>query len=310
MCTAIRKNNLFGRTLDLEYSYGESVTFCPRNAPLSFRYAPQKNLHSAFIGCAHVRDGMPLWYDGLNEHGLSVAALSFPVSAVYAPPRPSLRNLCSFEVIPAVLAECKSLLEARSLLSETHVTDDAVASSLPPSPLHWMIADREGSFVAEPTAQGLQLYDNPADVLTNEPPFPYQMLRLSEAAVLSPTQPKNTLCPDLSLPLYSRGMGAIGLPGDASSSSRFVRGVYTRCHTILEHDEEIEGFFHILDTVAQPKGFALTDKGEPIYTVYSDCMDLSALRYSYTTYGCRSIRTRSMQEYDLDGNRILWSEMT
>lgn len=310
MCTAILKKNLFGRTLDLECSLGESVTLCPRNAPLSFRYLPPNPHHSAFMGCAHVRDGTPLWYDGFNEHGLSVAALSFPISAVYAPPRPSFCNLCSFEVIPALLSECKSLSEARALLCETHVTDDAAFPSLPPSPLHWMIADREGAFVAEPTAEGLRIYENPARVLTNEPPFPYQMLRLADATALSPHQPKNALCPELSLPLYSRGMGALGLPGDASSTSRFVRGVYASTHTVLEPGNEIEGFFHILDTVAQPKGFALTDTGEPIYTVYTDCMDLTALTYSYTTYTCRSIRSHAMREHDLDGETVVWSSMT
>lgn len=304
MCTAIHEKNLFGRTLDLECSYGESVTVTPREFPLDLRYDASLSRHFAFMGCAHVRGGLPLYYDGFNEKGLAAAALNFPVSAVYSPPRPSFRNLASFEVIPSLLAGCGSRSEARAFLSEVHVTDDAVASDLPPTPLHWIIADKSGSLIAEPTVEGLVLYDNPVGVLTNEPPFPYQMTHLCDFLHLSPTPLENRLDPDAPLRPYSRGMGGMGLPGDASSASRFVRAVFAKTHTVWDKGKEIDGFFHVMDTVAQPKGFARIEEGKPIYTVFTDCMDLSSLSYSYTTYDCRSIRTHFLQDYDLDGDSI------
>ncbi|MBR2352944.1 MAG: choloylglycine hydrolase family protein [Clostridia bacterium] len=304
MCTAIHKDHLFGRTLDLECSFGESVTLTPRGCPLSFLYDNPLSRHLAFWGCAHVRDGRAFYYDGMNEAGVAIAALNFPVSAHYAPPKPSYRNLASFEVIPALLSQCQSAEEAKDFLKKAHITDDAAHKELPTTPLHWMVADLRKSFVAEPTAEELRIYDNPVGVLTNEPPFPYHMTHLSDYLSLSPIPPENHLAPSLSLSPYSRGMGAMGLPGDGSSASRFVRAVYGREHLQWNADHKIEDFFHLMDTVAQPKGLSVTDKGEPIYTVYTDCMDLSALSYSYTTYGNRTVRSHSFRDLPLDGDTV------
>ncbi len=304
MCTAIHKNQLFGRTLDLECSFGESVVFTPRDYPLSFLYDTTLSHHPACLGCAHLREGRPLYYDAMNEVGLAVAALNFPVSARYSPPHPSKRNLASFEVIPALLGGCRTLSEARDFLKDAHITDDSAFSELPATPLHWMVADATGAFVAEPTSEGLQIHENPVGVLCNEPPFPYHMTHLCDFLSLSPVQPKNHMVPSVSLTPYARGMGAMGLPGDSSSASRFVRGVYAREHIQWDPHEEIEGFFHLMDTVAQPKGLAVTDEGAPIYTVYTDCMNLSARTYSFTTYSCRSIRTHSMSDHPLDGDSL------
>ena len=310
MCTAIQKNNLFGRTLDLECSLGESVVLTPRSFPLSFLYEPPLPHHLAMLGCAHLHDGRAFYYDAVNEAGLAVAALNFPHSARYAPPRPSYRNLASFEVIPALLALCRTLSDAKELLREAHVTDDHAAPSLPSTPLHWMIADATGALVAEPTAEGLLLYDNPIGVLANEPPFPYQMNRLCDLLSLSPKPPENKLLPSVPLYPYSRGMGAMGLPGDASSPSRFVRAAFAKEHLHTDPGEEREAFFHLLDTVSQPKGFAVTEKGEPIYTVYSSCMDLTERSYSYTTYTDRSIRTHQMSPTAMTGTTLLCRPMT
>lgn len=306
MCTAIHKNHLFGRTLDLECSFGESVVLTPRDFPLSFLYGETLSRHEAVLGCAHLREGRPFYYDAMNESGLAVAALNFPVSARYSACRPSYRNLASFEVIPAILGQCRSLSDAKDFLRKTHITDDPASSELPSTPLHWMIADSTGAFVAEPTSEGLLLHDDPIGVLTNEPPFPYHVTHLCDYLSLSPAPPKNHFAPSLSLAPYARGMGAIGLPGDTSSASRFVRAAYGREHIRFDPHKEAEGFFHLMDTVAQAKGLAVTDKGEPIYTVYTDCMDLSALTYSYVTYDHRAIRSHSMKDHPLDGDK-LWN---
>lgn len=76
-----------------------------------------------------------------------------------------------------------------------------------------MIADRTGCITLESTADGLHVYDNPAGVLTNNPPFPLQMFNLNNYRNLSPRQPENQFAPGLPLSAYSRGMGGLGPSG-------------------------------------------------------------------------------------------------
>ena len=122
-------------------------------------------------------------------------------------------NVPPFDLIPWVLGQCASVEEAKALLERVNLTDRPFREDLPLTPLHWMIADRERSLVAEPMAEGLRLYENPADVMTNNPPFPDRLERGETFSRLLPDEPEGRQ--------DSRGMGAVGLPGDWSSSSRF-----------------------------------------------------------------------------------------
>ena len=105
MCTAITyktKDHYFGRNLDLEYSYKETVTITPRNFTLHFRRMGKLDQHFAIIGMAYICDGYPLYYDGTNEKGLSMAALNFPGNADYKAYRYQKDNIVPFELIPAI----------------------------------------------------------------------------------------------------------------------------------------------------------------------------------------------------------------
>lgn len=310
MCTAISdttNSHLFGRTLDLEFSYGESITIAPRKFKFQFLHEGSFEEHSAIIGTAHVRDGYPLFYDAANEYGLAVAALSFPEYTVYHPYKKDTVNLASFEVIPFILSRCKSLADVKKLLSKINVTQESFNPNLPASTLHWLIASKDGSLVFESTASGINVYDNPFGVLTNAPPFSYHIENIRNYLSLSPSQPQNRICPEAELTPYSRGMGAFGLPGDVSSASRFVRAVFSKAHTesTLESNAEITRFFHIMDTISQPLGFARTDEGKPIYTVYTSCIDTENLNYYFTTYNCRRIRCVAMKDLPLSSSALV-----
>ena len=304
MCTAVADGHFFGRTLDLECSYGEQVVITPRAFPFHFRYEGASTAHLAMVGMAHVADHVPLYYDALNEAGLAAAALNFSHSTTYLTPRAGARNVASFEVIPWILGQCSTLPETVSLLEETVITADAFSPDLTPSPLHWLIADAHGALTLESTVDGLHIYENPVGVLANEPAFPYHMTHLSDFMSAGAKPPVNRLCPSVPLPHYSRGMGGMGLPGDFSSPSRFVRAVFAKHHTVHgETDaEEISRFFHVMDTVSQPRGCALTDEGKPISTVYTSCADMGTGTYYFTTYGCR--RIRGVRMTDTGGQRL------
>ena len=226
MCTAITyqpRELYMGRSLDYEASYGEEIVMLPRRFPLRFRHGGGLEQGYAILGTAHVADGYPLYYDAVNEKGLGIAGLNFVGNAHYAAPQDGRQNVAQFEFIPWLLRQCATLAEARQLLQAVNLTGTPFSAHFPAAQLHWLLADTTGALTLEPTAAGLQIYENPVGVLTNNPPFPQQLFALNNYMHLSPRQPENTFAPDVPLQAYSRGMGALGLPGDLSSGSRFVR---------------------------------------------------------------------------------------
>ena len=301
MCTAVFDNgcgNLFGRTLDLEYSLDEEIVICDKKYPLAFRHVGGVERKFSIMGAAIVKEGFPLFYDGVNESGLAAAALNFPISAKYSDYRCHKTNLASFEVIPYVLGYCASLAEVRELLQNVNITSEGFSSELPPSPLHWMFADKSGTLVVEATADGLKIFENPIGVLTNEPSFDFQLLRLADYSSIDVKSPKNTLCSDFHPTVYSRGLGGVGLPGDYSSFSRFVRATFVKNHISTEEADKVERFFHIMRSVFVPRGCVVTDEGRAVETVYTSCIDLDTLTYHYTTYASSKIRSVSICEGD------------
>jgi len=309
MCTALSlttRDHYFGRTLDLECTPGESVVITPRRFPLSFRHLEDLPAHEAIIGVAAVRNDYPLYYDAMNESGLAMAALNFPGCAHYQPVSKRHKNICSFELITWVLGQCQTIREAKALLESACVCGDAFSDELPPSPLHWMISDAQGSLVVEPLEGGLCIRDNPTGVMTNSPAFDYHMTRLRDFIGLSPDAPENSFAPALALSPYSRGAGAMGLPGDWSSSSRFIRAAYLRAHSVCQEDEmpSVSQFFRILDAVSHVRGSVRVNGMQEI-TQYASCCNAQKGIYYYTTYENRAITAVHMRLEDLDSRQLI-----
>ena len=314
MCTAISfssRHHYFGRTLDLEYHYDEQVTVTPRNFPFTFRHYKALPQHYAMIGMAIVENGMPLYYEATNECGVSAAGLNFPGYAHCFPPQADKDNIAPFELIPWLLGQCKHMDDIRRQLERLNLTDEPFSSQYPVTPLHWMISYQDKSIVVESTKDGLQVHDNPVHVMTNSPAFPMQLWHLSRYTALSPAQPKNTAFPGAALPLTSNGMGALGLPGDWSSPSRFVRAAYVRAHAACgESDaESVAHFFHMLDAVAMPRGCVLIG-GKPEITVYASCCNTDTGVYHYTTYENRAVTSVCLYDADLDSSALACSPLS
>lgn len=309
MCTAATyktKDHYFGRNLDLEYSYHETVTVTPRNYPFEFRKAGKTESHYAMIGMAFVQ-GYPLYYDAVNEKGLGMAGLNFPGNADYKEEQEGKINVSPFEFIPFILGQCADLKEARVLLEKINLVKINFSEQLPLSPLHWMISDREGSLVVESIKDGLKIYENPTGVMTNNPCFDMQLFNLNNYMSLSTEPPANSFSDKLNLTAYSRGMGGMGLPGDLSSASRFVKAAFTRMNSLSADTEEasISQFFHILGSVYQQRGLVHMGKGEYEITIYSSCCNTDKGIYYYTTYENSQITAVDMHREDLDGKELI-----
>ncbi len=310
MCTAISlctRDHYFGRTLDLDASYGEEVCLLPRRFPLTFRRMGRIDSHYAMIGMATVVGDTPLLYEAVNEKGLAMAGLNFPGNAYYAPEADGKDNIAPFEFIPWILSGCGSIKEARLLLDRLNLFDIPFSRELPLSPLHWMLADKSGSLVVEAMRDGLHIYENPVGVMTNNPPFPIQLQNLEKYRHLRNDNQGIEREDGLPYVSYCQGLGAVGLPGDVSSGSRFVRLAFLRKHFVSELDEasSVGGFFHLLSSVEMIKGACRTDGGRWDITGYTACMNLDRLRYYYTTYENRRISCIDMQKAPLDGETLL-----
>lgn len=310
MCTSITystNDHYFGRNFDYEISYKEVVTITPRNYSLEFRKVKTLNNHYAMIGIAAGVADYPLYYDATNEKGLSMAGLNFSGFADYKEYEEGKTNISPFEFIPWILGQCATIEEAKELLVNINLVNINFSEQLPLAPLHWLLADKEKSIVIESMKDGIHIYDNPVGVLTNNPSFEYQLFNLNNYRSLSNKTPENLFSSKINLDVYSRGMGSIGLPGDLSSTSRFVRATFTKLNSISGNSEaeSIGQFFHILSSVEQQKGLCDVGNEEYEYTIYSSCCNVGKGIYYYKTYENSQITAINMYNENLDSNKTI-----
>lgn len=310
MCTAATyktKDFYFGRTLDYEFSYGDEIIITPRNFEFNFRMGKKMENHYAIIGMAHVAGDYPLYYDAINEKGLGIAGLNFVGNAYYNDCVEGKDNIAQFELIPWILCQCETVKEVRELLKNINITNEPFSEKFPLAQLHWIIADKNEAITVESMKDGLKVYDNPVGVLTNNPPFDKQMFELSKYMNLSSKSPQNNFSNKLNMEYYSRGMGAIGLPGDLSSQSRFVRVGFVKMNSLSGDDEKssVSQFFHILNSVDQQRGCCDVGDGKYEITIYTSCCNASKGIYYYTTYNNHQITGVNMFKENLDGDKII-----
>lgn len=284
MCTAIRFNDrLFGRTFDFERSFGEEIVVTPRGG---MRIGEAENRY-AIMGVGIKNGGTPLYFDGINEWGLSAAALNFPGFAVYHQPDRGKVGLPSAHLISTLLGFCRSVAEAKGMLKNITITPDSASLGQGATPLHWMASDQREAIVIESVAEGLRVQENKVGVLTNSPGFSYHLTRLDDYSSLSV---RNSEAQSQSA--YSRGTGAIGLPGDYSSTSRFVRAAFLCKNCSVDPDGGMDSIglaFDILGSVSIPRGAVITEEELPAFTRYTAVMDMENTAYYLTTASCRTV---------------------
>ena len=307
MCTSLTLptadgRHLFGRTLDLDDHFGESVTLTPRRYPFSFPDCYPHVHHYALLGMATVLDGYPLYAEAMNEKGLCMAGLRFAESADYAlRPRVGFLNLAPWELIPYLLGTCTTVAEARTALTDICVVDKPFSETVGTAPLHWHIADADsahGGLIVEVTAEGMKVYEDGypdgVGVLTNDPPYPDQLAALRACKACRGDTPD--------------------LPGDYSSPSRFTRAATLRrwaakwmeTQEALREDGDgtdtsVARFFSILGAVSPTAGAVMTPEGRCHRTLYTCCMDTAAGAYLYHTEADPTVRRISFSAQNLNG---------
>ena len=301
MCTCINfktGNNYFGRTLDLEYRFNEKVVITPRKYKFKLKNKSIINTKYSIIGMATVIEDYPLYAEATNEKGLAIAGLYFPKNAYFFNPDDSKFNLAPYELIPYFLGSCSTVEEVKKIIPNLNITNIPFAENLPITDLHWMISDGTNCIIVEQMKEGLKIYDNPIGVLTNNPPFDYHLMNINNYSNLTPYYDKSKFSSKIKLEQYGQGMGAIGLPGDNSSASRFIRAAFNKLNSICNDDEEnsVTQFFHILDSVTFVQGATITKENKVDITIYSCCMNTNKGIYYYKTYTNNQITAIKMTE--------------
>lgn len=308
MCTGLSmtgSKHYFGRNLDLEYDFGQQVVITPRGYRITLSQEKPMDTHYAIVGMASVQNDYPLYADAINEKGLGMAGLHFALYGVYpAKVQNEQHTVSPYEYILWVLGQCATLAEARSLVEATTLSDVPFSKDLPLSKLHWMVSDASGSFIIEPCEDGLKIHDDPLGVLTNDPPFDFQTTNLNYYLNLEAAYPVSRFGPGTDLKPLGKGLGAVGLPGDSSAVSRFVRIAFNRTNSVCDKDEasEIAQFFHLLDSVASVRGPVEAETGKYFITRYSSCMADGC--YYFKTYANNQITRIAMDRVDLDGSDL------
>lgn len=303
MCTGINlktKDQYFGRNLDLEYRFNEKVAITPRNYNIK-----NINIKYAMIGMATVEDNYPLYAEAANEKGLAMAGLYFPNNAYYNESMKNKINLAPYEFILYILGNYKSVKEVKEIINDINITNIPF-NNFPLADLHWMISDDNDCIVVEQVKEGLKVYDNKIGVLTNNPQFSYHLTNINNYINLSPKNEENNFSDKISLVNYGQGMRTIGLPGDSSSSSRFIRASFNKLNSVCNDDEEssVTQFFHILDSVAMVRGSVITEENNYDITTYSCCINTTKGIYYYKTYNTNQITAIKLNSINMNDNKL------
>ncbi len=309
MCTSISWNNddfFIGRNMDISFNFDRKIVIVPRNYPFAFKEMQTLYRHHAVIGAAMVKDNYPLFAEAANEKGLYMAGLNFPGMAHYNKSIDNKDNISVVEFIPYILCKASNVAEANDLLKNINVTDTPFAPSLPIPTLHFIISDKGSSIVVECTKSGMHVYENKTGVLTNNPKFDMQLHNLNNYMKLSNKNPVNTMTNEIELNNYCMGLGALGLPGDYSSESRFVKAYFLKANAQAPKTEvhSVAQMFHMLDSVAMVRG-SVMDGDKYDITVYSCCINADKGIYYYKTYDSVAVSAVNMHNEDLERSELV-----
>ncbi len=309
MCTSIAwKNGDFyiGRNMDISFDFDRKIVVVPRNYPFEFKEMPTIESHYAIMGAAMVVNNYPLFAEAVNEKGLYMAGLNFPQMAKYNKSMESKDNLSVIEIIPYILCNASNLCEAKDILSKINITDTPFMPSLPIPTLHFIISDKNSSIVIECTKTGMNIHENKTGVMTNNPTFDIHMHNLNNYMHLSNKNPENKMTDEFELNHYCMGLGALGLPGDYSSQSRFVKAYFLKANAVADHNEasSIAQMFHMLSAVSMVRGSVMEGENYDI-TVYSCCINADKGIYYFKTYGSSAVSAVYMKNDNLNSDELI-----
>lgn len=314
MCTAITlksndNHHFLARNYDFTPGSKLMMALAPRNFPymnkLTKKKIPSKY---AVLGMSVSDEGYFLFADGVNEKGLACSILNLPGYTSWNHQAiEGKENILPYDVTFWMVANFATVKELKAGLKNLNIVapldnPDALATQV-----HWIVSDSTGEcIVIEKTKDSFRAYNNKVGVLTNSPTFDWHLINLNRYINISDKQSGEVKWGSQLLAPCSQGFGGLGLPGDYSSPSRFVKASFLRNHVNLDFGSEsgILECFHILESVAMLRGIVQDHSNDCFITLYTSCMCLDTKVYYYSTYNSPQIYAIDMKKENLDGNEL------
>ncbi|WP_412989418.1 choloylglycine hydrolase family protein [Pediococcus siamensis] len=298
MCTSVMYQNKMGqwflaRTMDFSFELGGRPVVIPRN--FHFKSDAETNgfdTKLGFTGAGRDLNGYIL-VDGVNEAGVGAATLYFDGLAKFADaPVADKLNLAPHEVVNWILGNVDSVADLKQKIASLNIVAVENALFKIVVPLHWIVSDKSGACVViEQDENGMKVMDDPVKVMTNSPDFQWHLKNLNNYVQLKPTSHSSKKYGDFESDAYGLGSGALGLPGDYTSVSRFVRAAFIRENTekAASISGSVNALSHILNSVEIPKGVKADNEGGCDYTQYRGYMSLEEGAYYMQPYEDQTI---------------------
>lgn len=319
-CTGIRLTakdgqSVHGRTFEFGINVDTSIVVIPREYPFIATTPNGKGLEYkskyASIG-AMCYDNVAIM-DGLNEKGLSVGSFYFPGYASYTPTtaQNQKNSLSPIDFPNWILTQFATLDEVKNNLSKVFIAPTVLEGwGKTPPPFHYVVYDKKGkSIVIEPINGSLVVRDNPLGVLTNSPSFDWHMTNLNNYLNLTTVNISPKTIEGVKFVPFGQGSGMVGLPGDFTPPSRFVRAAIFSIVAIpaATGDEAIFQAFHILNQFDIPVGIAREKEGGLTlsdYTLATVVHDPNNLKYYFRTYDDQTIKLVNLNDSDKVGKEV------
>lgn len=300
------KKHLLGRTYDqFGNLYGNRIAAVPRSFHMKTEISETSNsaatVKYAFLGMAVTGLETPVMVDGINEKGLMGALLNYPGYAVYDTQKHrDCLNIHPGFLVGYLLGQCATVEEVAKQIPFINLTNEKIFNQ--EMTVHYIFSDTTGeTIIIEPDVESIHVHRNTLGVMTNSPDYLWQRTNLRNYVPVTNvhTPPQNII--NMEFSCFGRGTGGgFGLPGDYSSSSRFVRLAMMKNFAVKGKDE-IDGItkmFHNFAPVDIPEGILKANKEEASYhqTLCITAMCAESLTYYFSTVSDRRISALRLEQ--------------
>ena len=308
-------SGIYARTMEFGIELKSNALVIPRAYTLHTTGAdgkPGMNWKGKYAAIGMNALGETTLVDGMNEKGLAGGVLYFPEFAGYADgsKTDAAKSLAPWDVLSWVLTNFATVEEVKTAIADMSVINLVQPQMGFVPPLHYTIHDASGaSIVIEPVDGKLKIYDNPVGVMTNSPSFDWHMTNLRNYLKMSALNADPLKINGTTFSPLGQGSGLVGIPGDSTPPSRFVRAVaYTQ--TVAKQPSGAEGVRlteHILNNFDIPKGWIQTgdDSKVPLeFTQWSTIADLKNQKYYVKMYDDQVLRGIDIKSFDLNAKEL------
>lgn len=306
---------VFGRTLEFAHKMDSEVIVIPRNMKIIGNTSTGEDglqWNSKFAATGANFDNTPVIIDGINEKGLSCGLFYFPGFAEYQSVVESdkSKTIAPWQFATWILTNFESVSEVKEHLPEIKVANVVFKKWDFIPPMHSIVTDAKGNSIVIEYIEGkLNIYDNEYGVITNSPSFDWMTTNVRNYLNLSPNNVSEKTLAGQKLKPFGEGSGMVGIPGDFTPPSRFIRALYYSMASLMcdKSKETALQAFHILNNFDIPMGTVRSEHGEVTdydWTQWTAVHDLDKKDYYYKTEGNSRIRVVNLMKCNLNAENI------